>query len=56
MVEASKENTAILISLGGTSAVDKVRTKWQDNARVQDQVRRLAIRIAAQVKTWAGEE
>jgi hypothetical protein len=53
MVEGSKqENTALMVSLGGTAAVDKVRTKWRDNGKVQEQVRRLLACIISQLKTW----
>lgn len=52
----SKENTGMLISLGGATALAKVRTKWPDNEHIQTHVRKLADLIAAEVKTWGNEE
>jgi hypothetical protein len=52
----SKENTGLLISLGGAAAVAKVRTMWPDNEDVQTWVRELAKLLAAEMKTWADEE
>jgi hypothetical protein len=56
MVEGSKGNTGLLISLGGATAVAKVRTKWPDNDKVQTQVGKLANLISSEMKTWGGEE
>jgi hypothetical protein len=56
IVRCSKENTELLISLGGATAVAKVRTKWPDNNDVQARVRDLANLIAAEMKTWAAEQ
>jgi hypothetical protein len=56
IVSGSKENTGLLISLGGATAVAKVRTKWPDNNDVQTPVRELANLIAAEMKAWANEE
>jgi hypothetical protein len=42
--------------LGGTAAVAKVRTKWPDNDKVQEQVRKLAASIAEEVMAWADAE
>jgi hypothetical protein len=56
IVDGSKENTGLLISLGGAAAVAKVRTKWPDNNDVQARVRKLAKLIVAEMKTWADEE
>jgi hypothetical protein len=52
----SKENTELLISLGGATTVAKVRTNWPDNNDVQAQVRMLANLIVAVMKTWADEK
>jgi hypothetical protein len=52
----SKKNTGLLISLGGATAVAKVRTKWPDKEQVQERVRRLAEVISSEMKTWADEE
>jgi hypothetical protein len=52
----SKENTGLLISRGGATALAKVRTKWPDNECVQIRVRELGNCIAAEMKTWGGEE
>jgi hypothetical protein len=56
IVDGSKENTELLISLGGATAVAKVRIKWAGNNDVQARVRKLAYMIAAEMKTWADEE
>jgi hypothetical protein len=56
IVNGSKENTELLISLAGAAAVAKVRTKWPDNNNVQAQVRPLANVIAAEMMTWADEK
>ena len=50
-----KENTELLITLGGGAAVAKVRRKWPDNNTIQKQVRRLNNLIVAEMKTWADE-
>jgi hypothetical protein len=42
IASSSKENTWLLINLGGGAAVAKVGTKWPDNTIVQTNVRRLA--------------
>jgi hypothetical protein len=55
IVKGSKENTGLLITLGGGAAVAKVRTKWPDNNDVQTQVRKLAILIASEMKSWAAD-
>jgi hypothetical protein len=51
-----KENTGLLIRLGGAKAVAKVRTKWPDNNDVQARVRLLANSIITEMKTWVDEE
>jgi hypothetical protein len=56
IVRGSKENTELLISLGGGAAVANARTKWPDNDKVQTKVRSLANLIVADMKTWADEE
>jgi hypothetical protein len=56
IVTGSKENTGLLITLGGGAAVAKVRTKWPDNDEVQTQVRKLVKIIAADWKAWDDEE
>jgi hypothetical protein len=55
-VEGSKENTGLLITLGGGAAVAKVRQKWPDNDEIQTQVRRLANCFVAEWKAWDDEE
>jgi hypothetical protein len=56
IVRASKENTVLLISLGGATAVAKVRTKWLHNDNVQRQVRRLTKLIGEEMMAWSHEE
>jgi hypothetical protein len=56
IVHGSKENTGLLISLSGATAVAKVRAKWSDNEQVQIWVRKLANWIGSEMKTWAHEE
>jgi hypothetical protein len=56
IVSGSKENTGLLINLGGGAAVAKVKTKWPDNDDVQTQVRKLVKIIAAEWKAWDDEE
>jgi hypothetical protein len=56
IVNGSKENTGLLISLCGGAAVAKVRTKWPDNNDVQYRVRRLARLLASEMKSWADDE
>jgi hypothetical protein len=56
IVNGSKENTGLLISLGGAAALAKVRTNWPDKNHVQFRVGRLAHLIGAEMKTWADEE
>jgi hypothetical protein len=53
IARSSNENTELLISLGGTAAVAKARTKWPDNNDLQAQVRKLANLIITEMKTWA---
>jgi hypothetical protein len=50
IVGGGKENTGLLISLGGGTAVAKVRTKWPNR------VRKLTNLIASEMKVWAGEK
>jgi hypothetical protein len=52
IVKESKENTKLLISLGGATAVAKVSTEWPDNNDVQTPMRKLANLIGAEMKTW----
>jgi hypothetical protein len=52
----SKENTELLITLGGASAVAKVKKNGPDNEQVQTYVRKLANFMAAELKTWGDEE
>jgi hypothetical protein len=56
IVNGSKENTVLLISLCGGAAVAKVRTKWLDNNDLQCWVRKLANLIASEMKAWADEK
>jgi hypothetical protein len=56
IVSKSKENTGLLISLGGGAAVAKVRSKWPGNNNVQAPVRRLARLLGSEMKSWDGEE
>jgi hypothetical protein len=55
IVSGSKKNTGLLISLGGATAVAKVRAKWRKNDLVQNKVQRLATIIIAEMKTWVDE-
>jgi hypothetical protein len=68
IVTGSKENTELLIFLGGATAVAKVRTMWQNNDavqtmvggpnndEVQTRVGRLAKLISVELATWADFE
>jgi hypothetical protein len=56
IVHGSRENTGLLIALGGAAAVAKIRTKWPDNEDVQVEVRALADLIGSEMKAWADEE
>jgi hypothetical protein len=55
-VRGSKENTELLIDLGGGAAVAKVRKGWPDDDVVQTQVQRLAKLLAAEMNSWGDEE
>jgi hypothetical protein len=46
IVTNSKENTGLLISLGGRTTVAKVRKEWLDNNDIQTQMQKLADLIA----------
>ncbi len=56
IVRGSKENTGLLITLGGGAAVAKVRRKWPDNNDIQKRVRLLANCFASEWKACADEE
>jgi hypothetical protein len=56
IVLKSKENTGLLITLGGGAAVAKVRTKWSNDDNLKTKVRRSADLMAAEMKAWADEE
>jgi hypothetical protein len=56
IVLGSKENTELLIFLGGGAAVAKVRTKWPNNDLVQTQVRKLVKLFAAEWTAWDDED
>jgi hypothetical protein len=51
ILNGSKKNTGLLISLGGGAAVNKVKTKWPDNNDVQTQVRRVIAQMTASTAT-----
>jgi hypothetical protein len=53
IVDGNKESIEPLISLGGATAVTKVRRKWPDNEAVQKRVRHLAKMFAAEMNNWA---
>jgi hypothetical protein len=55
IVNGSKENTELLISLGGGAAVAKVRRKWPNNDLIQTLVRKLARLFALEWKACANE-
>jgi hypothetical protein len=55
IVEESKENTKLLISMGGATAVAKVRSKWRNNDLVQTWVRKLANLIGTEMNSWTDE-
>jgi hypothetical protein len=52
MIKESKENTKLLISLGGAAAVVKVKTKWQDDTMVDPPLRQLAPLLAEELNRW----
>jgi hypothetical protein len=56
IIAESKEDTELLISLGGATAVAKVRKKWPDDEVVQIEVRDLAKLIGKMMNSWADEE
>jgi hypothetical protein len=56
IANGSKENTGLLITLGGGAGVAKLRTKWSNDDNLKTKVRRLADLIAAEMKAWADEE
>jgi hypothetical protein len=56
IVTGSKENTGLLITLGGGAAVAKVRTKWPHNKDIQTIVRHLNDLIVAEMKAWVDED
>jgi hypothetical protein len=56
IASGSKENTVLLISLGGAATVAKVRKEWPDDEDVQSEVRDLARLLAAELNSWADEE
>jgi hypothetical protein len=53
IVMESKENTELLISLGGAAAVSNVRKEWLDNDNIQIQVQSPAKLIGAEITSWA---
>jgi hypothetical protein len=56
IVRGSKENTGLLITLGGATSVAKVRTKWPNDDYVQTKVQRLAQLIGTEMNSWAVKE
>jgi hypothetical protein len=52
IVRDSKENTKLLISLGGAAAVVKVKSKWQDGTDVYPPLRQLAQLLAEELDRW----
>jgi hypothetical protein len=56
IVDESKKNTKLLISLGGAAAVAKLREERPDDNGLQTQVRSLAKSIATEMNSWADEE
>jgi hypothetical protein len=56
IASGSKENTRLLIILGGGAAVAKVSIKWRDDGSVQTQVRALANLIASEMQALAADE
>jgi hypothetical protein len=52
IVDENKENTRLLISLGGAAAVSKVREEWPDDDAVQTKVQRLIKIIATEMNSW----
>jgi hypothetical protein len=52
MIRSSKENTCLIISLGGATAFTKVRTKWADDNDIQYWVRQLVTLIASEMNSW----
>jgi hypothetical protein len=55
-VEESKEDTEMLISLGGGAAVVRVKNKWPENRMVQTEVQCLAKLLAMEMYSWVDEE
>jgi hypothetical protein len=55
IVTGSKENAELLISLGGSAAVAKMRLEWPNNAKVQALVQKVTRLILDYTKTWIPE-
>jgi hypothetical protein len=56
IVKESKEHIELLISMGGATAVAKVRKEWPDEEDVQPDVQRLAKLIGTEMNSWADKE
>jgi hypothetical protein len=56
MMFVNKENTKILISMGGGATVDKAKRKWSDDGSIQTQVRKLASFFAVEWKARADKK
>jgi hypothetical protein len=52
IVDDSKENTVLLLSLGGGAAVANVKTKWPDDGNVQTALKSLTQLIVAEMSNW----
>jgi hypothetical protein len=56
IVRDSKENTGLLITMGGATVVAKVRTKWPNDDNLQTKVKSMAHLIAVEMDAWARNE
>jgi hypothetical protein len=56
IVKESKKHIELLISMGGATAVAKVRKEWPDDDDVQTDVQRLAKLIGREMTSWADKE
>jgi hypothetical protein len=56
LITDSNENTELFISLGGATAVAKVKNKWPGNYRIQNGMRHLSKSVAAHFIRWAEKD
>jgi hypothetical protein len=52
IANGSRENTVLLLSLGGGAAVTNVKAKWPDDGKVQTALKSLTQLIVAEMSSW----